>query len=158
AKPPEPPMDVYVFGGVTKPGAVKLSGTSTVRAAIEAAGGFTPTGVKKKVRLERDGATAQTLDLSVESTDAPLKTNDRIVVDTEERRAYVQVEGAVNTPGFFVATPGMKLGEALAAANGTTGKARLEKVQVYAQGSKKPIEVNYKEIEQGYSGDVLLKP
>lgn len=156
AKAPEPPLEVYVFGGVANPGTVKLGNQRTVRAAITEAGGFVENSVKSKVRIERDGETAQTVDLSVESNDATLRLHDRIVIDVMEKRAYVQVEGAVNTPGFFVVTPGMKLGEALSAAGGYTNGAQLEKVLVYSPGKKKPLQINYREIEQGYSGDIVL--
>ena len=86
-----------------------------------------------------------------------LKSNDRVVVETVEKRAYVQVEGAVSNPGYFVVTPGMKLGEAISAAGGYSQKARLEKVKITSPGAKKAREVNYKEIEQGYAGDIVLQ-
>ena len=60
-------------------------------------------------------------------------------------------------PGYFVVTPGMKLGEAISAAGGYSQKARLEKVKITSPGAKKAREVNYKDIEQGYAGDIVLQ-
>lgn len=156
-KPVPTTFEVFVSGGVTKPGSLTLPLQTTVRNAIEAAGGFVGTAAKDKVRIERDGQIIQTLDLTQPSTDFALAANDRVVVDLIEKRAYVQVDGAVANPGYFVVTPGMKLGEAISAAGGYSTKAKLDKVEILSAGESKPRIVNFKEIEQGYSGDIVLK-
>jgi len=158
AKPVPVPTEVFVFGGVSKPGSVKLAGGLTVKNAIAAAGGFSDNAVKKKVRVERDGQPAQMLDFTVADADAPLKANDRVVVDVTESRSYVEIQGAVRNPGFFVVTPGMKLGAAINAAGGYMPKAKVDKIKVTPASGAKPYTVNFKEIEQGYSGDIVLAP
>ena len=153
----EPPTEVYVFGGVAKPGLVRLSGEPSIKSAIEAAGGVTEYGIKKKIRIERDGLPIDSVDLTGTGGDFALKPNDKVIVDVTEKRAYVQVDGAVNKPGYFVVTPGMKLGDAIQAAGGYAHNARIEKVKVVSDGNPKGREVNFKEIEQGYAGDLVLK-
>lgn len=152
------PNEIYVMGGVARPGAVTLSGPMTVKAAIEAAGGFTSLATKKKVTVERPGQAVQTLDMSVPEADLAVLPNDKIVVEVSESRAYVQVDGAVRNPGYFMVRPGMKLSEAIESAGGLLPKARTERIKVVPSTGGKGREVNYQEIIQGFSGDIVLQP
>ncbi len=151
------PFEVTVLGGVKKPGAVTLLGQGTVAQAIEQAGGFTPLAAKKRVRVERDGQELQTLDFSAPGTDLVLRANDRVMVDVVEQRSFVEVQGAVRNPGFFVVEDGMKLSQLIAAAGGILPKGRADRVQV-TSGTEKPREVNFMDIEQGFMGDVPIRP
>ncbi|MBS1714847.1 MAG: polysaccharide biosynthesis/export family protein [Armatimonadetes bacterium] len=152
-----PAKEVYVLGSVAKPGTVKHRPGMTAKAAIEAAGGFAGAGEKKRVSIERNGQIVQTLDETKANADLVIQPEDRVLVETGESRAYIKVDGAVKSPGYFVATPGMKLSEAVAAAGGFAAKAKTKKVQVTSNGGKART-IDFDEIEQGYMGDVLLQP
>ena len=149
--------EIYVMGGVAKPGAILLSGPMTVRSAIEAAGGFSSVATKKKVTVERPGQPVQELDMTVDNADLAVLPNDKIVVEVSESRAYVSVDGAVRNPGYFVVRPGMKLSEAIESAGGVLPKAKTEHIKIIPADGGKPKDINYNEIVQGFCGDVVLQ-
>jgi protein involved in polysaccharide export with SLBB domain len=152
------PNQVYVMGGVAKPGAVTLSGTMTVKSAVEAAGGFTALATKKNVVVERAGQPPQTVDMTVANADLPVLPNDKIVVEVSEARAYVQVDGAVRNPGYFMVRPGMRLSEVIESAGGLLPKAKTDRIKIVPSTGGKGREINYDEIAQGFSGDIVLQP
>ncbi|MCW5936099.1 MAG: SLBB domain-containing protein [Fimbriimonadaceae bacterium] len=150
---------IFVTGGVRAPGPIIFRPGLTLREAIEEAGGLAVTGELPMVTIERDGRVAETIDMSLPNTDAPLTPDDRIVVPMREPRAYVEVKGAVRKPGYLVLQPGMMLSQAIRAAGGLSTKARPDRVQIIsATEGEKPRTVNFAEIQQGYMGDIPLKP
>ncbi len=150
-------VEVYVMGGVLHPGSVSLSEKFTVRHAIEAAGGFVALAVKQRVRIERNGQSVETLDLTDESLDKPLLSLDKVIVDVTESRNYVQVSGAVNNPGFVVLDSQNTLTETLKSAGGLATGGQSTKIEIRSQGQKKPRIVNFDDVQQGFMGDIKLK-
>ncbi|MBS1721541.1 MAG: SLBB domain-containing protein [Armatimonadetes bacterium] len=151
------PGEVTVMGGVVRPGAVKMAEGMTAKKAIEAVGGFTALAVKKKVGVERPGQAIQYLDFTQPNADMLLTAKDKIVVGVVETRAYIQVDGAVRNPGYVVLGPETKLSDAIQAAGGLDPRARADRIMITSADTPKPRVVNFKEIEQGYAGDIALK-
>ena len=65
----------YIYGEVNAPGSYRLDRTMSLRMALARAGGVTPTGNEKRVKVIRDGKEIKKYDLN-----APLKPNDTVVV------------------------------------------------------------------------------
>lgn len=152
------PLEVYVFGGVGKPGSVPLVAGMKIRAAIEAAGGFAPLADRTKVRIEREGASPQMLDLTLNTVDLDLQPGDRIIVEISQERQYVFLSGEVARPGTVVYTEGMTLSKAIKDAGGPTNSADIAKISLATKASKTVYTYNLNQINQGYAGDVPLAP
>ncbi len=149
---------VFVIGGVQRPGMLSFAPGMTLRQAIEAAGGFSTTADKTRVRVERQGQAVQVADLSLPGENIALMANDQIVVEVMTQRRYVQVNGLVRNPGMVQFHDGMTLSRAIQEAGGLMEGARTANIEIKSQGVEKPIKVNFDEIERGYRGDYVLKP
>jgi protein involved in polysaccharide export with SLBB domain len=164
------PEEVFVLGGVIRPGAIPLSAGMTVRRAIAAAGGFGPSGDASRVRIERGGVALVTLDLTrlarwseqaerlpIE-VDPPLLAGDRVVVSIRDRIRFVVVEGEVGKAGTVAYDEGMTISQAIQKAGGATARARLDRVQISRLVSNRPVRttVNMERVARGFSGDVQL--
>lgn len=155
---PTPEARVTVLGGVANPGEIVLRGETTLQSAIEAAGGPRGSYVKDGITLQRLDRTELKLDPLGTGLATLLATGDIVTVEVAAPRMYVAVEGAVRQPGFFVASEGLTLTEAMGLAGGHVREAQLERVQIVSsEPGIKPRTVNIRDIEQGYRGDVLLK-
>ncbi len=155
---PEPLRVVMVMGGVVRPGPVVFTPGLTVRRAIDLSGGVSSFGLLSQTFVER-GSQRQSLDLAQDGVDAALEPDDRVVVGVREGRGYVQVFGAVRSEGYFLFTPGMRLADAVRAAGGPGPGASLRRVRVFREGAeKRPLVVDFEDIERGFAGDVPLQP
>lgn len=149
---------VFVIGGVQRPGMLSFAPGMTLRQAIDAAGGFSSTADKSRVRVERNGQAVQVADLSLPGDDVTLMADDQIVVEVVTQRRYIQVNGLVRKPGMVQFYDGMTLSRAIHEAGGLMEGARTANIEIKSQGVEKPIKVNFDEIERGYRGDYVLKP
>lgn len=70
---------VFVTGHVRTPGAVVLRGRLTVQQAIALAGGFTERGSNRGIRVRRESAPGEFVEVEVKLTDF-VKANDTIIV------------------------------------------------------------------------------
>ena len=164
-KPPTDPVveagPVFILGGVNRPGQIEFKAGMTLRKAIELAGGFSARGDAARVRLERGTDTPQVFDLTDPNKDAAIKPKDQIVVEVVTQRRYLQVNGAVRSPGLVEFYDGITLGQAVQAAGGLNQGAKPKEVVIKRQSTgDKPevIKVNYDDVMKGYRGETVLKP
>lgn len=152
------PDEVAVLGAVARPGIIPHTQGMTARRAIEAAGGFAAGAIPARVRLERPGQPSQTLDLGKPGFDMVIQPSDRLVVEVAAQREWIQVRGAVRTPGQVEYFPGMTLGQAIERAGGPLQEARLNQVRISdpATGAR-PNVVDFSRIQQGMMGDIRLQ-
>jgi polysaccharide export outer membrane protein len=118
---------VDVQGEVARPGPVRFQAGMDALAAAEAAGGRTPFADAARIGLVREGAPEQVYGLS---QPALLQPGDTV----RFLRSAVTVAGEVGRPGETPFTPGMTLGQAVAAAGGFTPKAKRNRVYITHPG------------------------
>lgn len=109
--------EVYVLGGVQRPGAKSFDSDLTVRGAIALAGGITGHGRPGKIRLERAGI-ASTFALESPEADQKLRRGDVVLVPVVANGKYVTVIGIVMKPGSIEFREGMTLTQAIRGAGG----------------------------------------
>lgn len=109
--------EVYVLGGVQRPGAKLFDAEMTVRGAIALAGGVTGHGRPGKIRLERGGI-ASTFALESAEAAQKLRRGDVVLVPVVENGRYISVIGIVMKPGSVEFREGMTLTEAIRGAGG----------------------------------------
>jgi polysaccharide biosynthesis/export protein len=81
------------------------------------------------------------------------------VIIAERRKTTFAVEGAVETPGIFEATPGTTLLSAIAQARSPTNTANLDEVMVFrtAGGERLGARFNLAEIRKGLAADPQIQ-
>lgn len=118
---------VYVTGFVTRPGAVNVSGLSTVLRGLMAAGGPTAVGSYRNIQLKRGGTVVSTFDLydlllrGDRSADRVLRNDD--VIHVAAVGPQVGVIGSVNKAAVFELRSGETVADALAMAGGLSAVA-----------------------------------
>ena len=150
---PETDKRIVVLGQVNRPGAYDLLEGQRVSDLIAAAGGLTARAAPQRGFIVR-GAAQVPVDLQKVlagdlQANVTLQPGDMMVVPESQNR--IAVLGAVNNPGSFALTEGMKIVEAVAQAGGPTGRGRLSQAVVVRLegGQTKRIEVN---LERAISG------
>lgn len=150
---------VSVMGAVEQPGAIEPGADATVRTVIAAAGGLKPAADPSQVVVESADGTRRVLDLRDPAIDAPVGPGDKVTVAVVPGRQYVEIDGAVRSPGFLVHGERLTLLKAVEMAGGALPWAKLDVVEVVSpEPRSKPRIVNVREIVQGFRGDVLLAP
>jgi polysaccharide biosynthesis/export protein len=122
------PLEIYVVGGVQRPGSLAFVPGMTARRAIALAGGLGAHADAKRIAVFRDDRVTKVLVLA--SDDFELRPGDAVQVPLTDLREYVTVHGAVRNPGMIAFRPGMRLTEALEAAGGLEQGAALVRVEV----------------------------
>ncbi len=149
------PQDVMVTGEVSKPGIMGFKDGMTVRQAVSNAGGVRLSGDPKTVRIEHAG---QVKEVDITKADAQLQPGDRVIVSPMAVLAYVNVDGAVQTPRRVPFRDGLTLGQVVEAAGGAHPKADLGKVQVIRKvdGKDKITNHDLAAVYASRAGDVPL--
>lgn len=104
------PLKIYVLGEVQRPGGYTVSAMSSAFNALYSVGGPRQRGSLRKVRVIRDGETAETVDLYdylVDGNDPEpvgLQNGDFLRVPT--RGKTVAITGAVKRPAYYEMTEG----------------------------------------------------
>lgn len=77
------------------------------------------------------------------------------IIVTDRRRTTFSVEGSVNEPGIFEATPNTTLLAAIAQAKSPTDTARLDEIMVFrvANGQRMGARFNIEDIRKGRAPD-----
>jgi polysaccharide export outer membrane protein len=107
--------DVFVLGGVKKPGALEYREGLTVALAIEAAGGLSGQGDASRAELRRKGGEVFPADAT---SPLAVQPGDTVVVHLLSERRWVAVEGAVRKPGPVDFREGITLTQAVQEAGG----------------------------------------
>jgi polysaccharide export outer membrane protein len=158
------PRNVYVMGGVTRPGTIALDPqqSGTAIRALSAAGGLSDDADRRNIAVLRPNAAGGASVLPVVVTAAPgqtadvaLQPNDLIMVARLDR---VYVTGQVKQPGGVPCDqPGLTLGRALSLAGGFDRYARVNHVLLLRPGQAAQ-EYDAEAILAGTSADPVLQP
>lgn len=157
---PETDKRIVILGQVNRPGAYELLEGQRVSDLIAAAGGLTAQAGPAGSFIVRGG---QQVPVDVkkvlagdQEANAVLQPGDMMVVP--ESRNRFAVLGAVNNPGTFTLTDGLKIVDAVAMAGGPTGRGRLSNVILVRVegGQTKRIEVNLERAIAGRETDQNL--
>jgi protein involved in polysaccharide export with SLBB domain len=161
-------VQVSVAGDVEQPGKYVLSALQTVFDAVKAAGGPTPRGSMRDVRLYRDGRLFASVDLyeflmrGEPPQEIYLEMGDRIFVPIAQRR--VRIEGEVYRPAVFELKPGEeeRLSDLIELAGDFTDYAYLERIEIsrlLEDGSREILFANYRDVlaGDGTTDNIVLK-
>ncbi|MDZ7261638.1 MAG: SLBB domain-containing protein [candidate division KSB1 bacterium] len=158
-------VQVAVVGDVNSPGKYLISALKTVLDAIILAGGPTPQGSLRDIRLFRKGEFFTSVDLyqflmkGETKQDIYLETEDRIFVPLWQAR--VSISGEVKRPATFELKPGAneRLSDLIELAGGFTDYAFLDKIElsrVQENGERTLIYVDYNLIAANDSSEANL--
>jgi polysaccharide biosynthesis/export protein len=128
------PNQVYASGQVTRPGAVVVDAAASVLNALYQAGGPTPHGSFRDVRLMRGGQLAERIDLyeyllrgdNLSAT--RLQPGDVLFVPSAY--AHVSVHGEVVRPAIYEVIPGETVLDLIAFAGGLGAPAHLRRARI----------------------------
>lgn len=127
-------LEVFVLGAVTRPGKVSLAGMATALNALMAAGGPSPLGSLRDVRVRRADRELARLDLypflvaGDRRGDVRLQSGD--VVFVELVKARVGIQGEVVRAGVYESDGPLSLRGLLELAGGPTPLADLARVRI----------------------------
>lgn len=168
---PETDKRIVVLGQINRPGAYEMLEGQRVSNLIAAAGGLTVRAAPQKAFIVR-GPEQIPVDLEKVlagnlEANVTLSSGDMLVVPESQNR--IAVLGAVNNPGTFGLTEGMKVVEAVALAGGPTGRGTLRRVIIVRVegGQTKRIVVNLERVLSGQdagqdtalqNGDIVFVP
>lgn len=133
-------IQVNVLGEVATPGTYRLSSFATVFHALYRAGGVTPIGGLRDIRVMRGGqevARVDVYDLLMNgkmSDDVRLEEGDVIIVPPYEQ--LVEISGNVKRPMYYEMKPGESLGKLVEYAGGFTGDAYRDEVRLIREAGR----------------------
>ena len=127
-------LDVLVAGAVSRPGTYTLTGMATAFTALVAAGGPSPLGSLRSIRVLRANQQASLLDLYPFLLDGDRRGDIRLqagdVVFADLVKTQVGIRGAVVRPGVYESAGPVSLRTLLRLAGGATPFADLARVRV----------------------------
>lgn len=149
--------NVFVLGGVVRPGTVEFKAGMTLSEAVEAAGGVTLEGNTERVRFTRQGARERVLNLANDGGEV-LRAGDRIFVEPKPRGETVFLTGGVKRPGLQAFENGLTLMKAIERSGGFTSEWSPPRIKVIRREGQRQrtINVDVKKIVEGFSGDFAL--
>ena len=157
-------IKVFVVGEVRRPGAYTLSATSTILNALYHAGGPTPKGSLREIRLTRHDRTAGTLDLyrfileGDKGEDVRLQNGDVILAPPVGKE--VRLTGRVHRPAIYElrADEGLRRLIEIAgglAADAYTGRMQIERI--VGNEGREVIDVDFGRVRGVPDTDVSLR-
>jgi len=128
---------VTIDGEVKRPAYYELANGETLHDAFRFAGGFNSTAYTKSVTVTRNLAnlkTVETVDFNAFS-DFEMISGDAVDIPKIQDRYLdrISINGAVNHPGEFSLSPGMKLSDVIALADGFRPDVFLERAVIIRQ-------------------------
>jgi len=151
------PRELYVLGGVVRPGSMAWTAGLTLGQALTAVGGIGAAGDPNRIRLDR--TSREPLRLAIpEDAAYPLRPLDRIVVEMRPTPVSINLIGDIRRPGSYPLKPGSTLLRAIADAGGIPEGRRATVAVIYRLGTKnnRPIIVDLDRVRRGLQGDVAL--
>lgn len=133
-------IQVNVLGEVATPGTYRLSSFATVFHALYRAGGVTPIGGLRDIRVmrgDREVARVDVYDLLMNgkmSDDVRLEEGDVIIVPPYE--LLVEISGNVKRPMYYEMKTGESLGKLMEYAGGFTGDAYRDEVRIIRESGR----------------------
>ena len=133
-------IQVNVLGEVTTPGTYRLSSFATVFHALYRAGGVTPIGGLRDIRIMRGGREVARVDVydllmkGKQNDDIRLEEGDVIIVPPYE--LLVEISGNVKRPMYYEMKSGESLGKLMEYAGGFTGDAYRDEVRIIRESGR----------------------
>lgn len=151
--------EVFAFGAVTKPGAVRYVRGMTAAELIAGAGGLSSVGRTEGIEVSRGDRTVARLSHPTETSAFALEPGDVVRVPMAERRSFVGVDGMVKRPAILDLEDAPTLLKAVNAVGGALEKGDLSRVVlIRIQGSQQVRTVHdLQTIMRGLAADVPLK-
>lgn len=156
-------VTVNVIGEVKIPGFYTMPALTTVSSAIYMAGGLTPIGTVRDIRIYRDGKPAATFDLykymvsGSKDGDIRLEDNDIIVVASYKK--VVAVSGAVKRPMRYEMTDNESVADLIEYSGGFSDNSYPDEIYVgrvkYEEGGTGAVSKLYTVSKQEYGTFVL---
>ena len=146
-------IQVNVMGEVETPGTYRLSSFATVFHALYRAGGITPIGGLRDIRVMRGGREAARVDVYAyllegrRNDDIRLEEGDVVVVGPYE--LLVDITGKVKRPMYYEMKRGETLGRLLDYAGGFTGDAYGKELRVVRETGREYQLYNVREADFG---------
>ena len=132
-------IKVNVMGEVVTPGTYTLSSFSSAFNALYAAGGITPIGSLRNIRVFRNGKVAATIDmyeyLMKGNNMADITLHDGDIVMIDPNGIVAQILGEVKRPMKYELLPSETLSDLLRFAGGFSGEAYRQNLQVDRKGA-----------------------
>lgn len=151
-------IQVNILGEVTTPGTYRLSSFATIFHALYRAGGVTPIGSLRDIRVMRNGQEVARVDMydllinGRQTDDIRLEEGDVILVAPYEQ--LVDLTGNVKRPMTYEMKPEENLGQLLKYAGGFAGDAYRDAVRVIRKsGGQRQI---FSVTEPNYDGWLLM--
>jgi len=129
-----PPLGstVKIIGSVRRPGIYEITGSGTLRGAIDMAGGLTDTAYRETISVDRllqsGDNQLHKINWTDSAQDISLSGGDEITVYSIYQvipRQYVYIYGEVQNPGTYRLVPGMHVSDLLFRSGGTLDSAYL---------------------------------
>ena len=134
---------IAVAGLVKQPAIFEINKQGiSIKEAIALAGGLTPFSFTPLAHIERSvaGRGRERIDITLNENDLQETMSDGELLIIEaidnRRQPIIQIEGEVTRPGQYAFSAGMKLSEAIKAADGVTINAFLEQIFISRQTGK----------------------
>ncbi|MBV6457485.1 MAG: hypothetical protein HONBIEJF_00597 [Fimbriimonadaceae bacterium] len=149
--------EVFVLGGVVKPGVVEWSKPVTVRTALQLAGGLNGQGDPEGITLRRGKQPPRNV---AASSGEPLEPGDTLVVALLPERRWIMVDGAVKKPGPVDFREGITLSAAIHEVGGILPLIPLDRAELKrtVNGKDQITKLNIDQILRGLGGDPKLQP
>jgi len=155
---------VNIVGEVTLPGTYNLSSLASVFNAMYAAGGPSPDGSLRDVKIIRNNKTIASLDFYNFLLNGILKGNMRLqdedIIFVSPYKDRVQIKGQVKRNLFFDMKPGETLEDLIHFSGGFTGKAYTRRIKIIRKTplEKKILVVgnNQQDTTKLFNGDLVI--
>lgn len=127
---------VYIGGFVSKPGAYKLSGNTSVLTALYSAGGLTENADFRTVHIIHSDGTIDSVDLyvnllGIKSKNKPVRIDNNDLIMVKGERFAVKVTGEVNRPGIYDLKGNEGFKELIGFAGDLTSSAWIKNVEIH---------------------------
>jgi len=135
-------IQVSVLGEVNIPGTYRLSAFTTVLNALYKAGGITPVGSMRDVKVMRSGVEFASVDiydiLFATGTGSNISLREGDVILVPPYLALASIDGGVKRPMFYELKPGESVSDLVRFAGGFTGEAYAGSVNVFrSEGTRR---------------------
>ena len=147
---------VYVLGGVLKPGSIPFHEGMTIKSALDMAGGISPRGNAKRIFIQRDVQIGP-LDMQV-SGEVKLQRGDSLRVEMATEAQYIAVIGFVKKPIMVEWSPTLTAKAAIKQAQGVLNPKNFIVVRSVTKVNKPEVKIRWSDFDRDKKKDIILEP
>ncbi|MBS1701831.1 MAG: SLBB domain-containing protein [Armatimonadetes bacterium] len=148
--------EIFVIGGVEKPGSFRFYDGMSLKAAVESAGGVGPRGDSKRVFIIRSVQMGP-FDLSKDG-EVKVQRGDSIRVEAKAEVQYVAVTGLVRKPTNVVWSDKLTAKDAIKQAGGVANPNCFVVVRSLVKINKPEVKVRWRDFDKDKNKDIPLEP